>query len=341
MRSEEKKKILFCILSTVVIVAALVGISTVAYSSYFKDSIQKRNEDKVKLMAEQMQAFVDGVYGMTEEMSKNPSILTMKTEIQKTILEDCVKRNPFLELLYIQDKEGMQTGRSSGELADRSSRWWFIYEMQTQKPFVSKSYYSVNTGMPCASIFFPMFDAGKEISGVFAVDIKLDYLQSIVTRFSDENSGDISFVIDGEGNVVAHPDSTQIEELYNYKNLTKTVSKKDSQGNVVTDNEGNILEEEQNIVISQQFQEIIENVMNGSSGSAQMENEGHDYYVSYAKIPMKGDSDSWSIILMQRKENALGDYYGFLGLIAGLEAVFVLAAEGLVFALFGNDKLKK
>lgn len=183
---------------------------------------------------------MDGAFSMTEEISKNPSILTMNTDIQTPILADCVARNEYLELLYIQDTTGMQTGRSSGELADRSTRWWFTQTMDEKKSFISKSYYSVNTGMPCASIFFPMY-ASDDICGVFAVDIKLDYLQSIIEQFSDTDNGEYSFIIDGEGVVVAHPDNTQIEELYNYAALTKTVSRKDSNGNVMKDEEGNIL----------------------------------------------------------------------------------------------------
>ncbi len=140
-----------------------------------------------------------------------------------------MRRNPYLELLYVQDTDGMQTGRSSGELADRSTRWWFVQTMEEREAFVSKSYYSVNTGMPCASIFFPMYRDGGLV-GIFAADLKLDYLQSQIEKFSDVENGEYSFVIDGEGVVVAHPDSVQIEELYNYRQLTKTVSAKDGAG---------------------------------------------------------------------------------------------------------------
>ena len=35
-------------------------------------------------------------------------------------------------LLYIQGTDGMQTARSSGELADRSTRWWFIQTLEEQ-----------------------------------------------------------------------------------------------------------------------------------------------------------------------------------------------------------------
>ena len=38
--------------------------------------------------------------------------------------KDIYARNTYLEQIYIQGTDGIQTGRSQGELADRSTRWW-------------------------------------------------------------------------------------------------------------------------------------------------------------------------------------------------------------------------
>ena len=104
----------------------LTGIVTFIFMKSYESEIYLRSQDKSQL---EIATFLDGAYGITEELSVNPSILTMDTNVQTPILEDCVKRNPYLELLYIQGRDGMQTGRSSGELADRSTRWWFIQTM--------------------------------------------------------------------------------------------------------------------------------------------------------------------------------------------------------------------
>ena len=138
-------------LMAVILTTVIVAVFTNSYANY----IDASNIEKSNLMSGEIAAFMDGAYGITEELSVNPSILTMDTATQTPILEDCVARNPYLELLYIQGTDGMQTGRSSGSLADRSTRWWFTQTMEEKQPFISKSYYSVNTGMPCASIFFP------------------------------------------------------------------------------------------------------------------------------------------------------------------------------------------
>ncbi len=329
-----KQLLLPMILIVCVLALCLTGIVVTIFVKSYESQIYGRSQDKSKLVSGEIAMFLDGAYGITEELSVNPSILTMEPKVQTPILEDCVKRNPYLELLYIQGTDGMQTGRSSGELADRSNRWWFQQTSAEQKPFISKSYYSVNTGMPCASIFFPMYRKNTFI-GIFAVDLKLNYLQSLIEEFSDTEHGEYSFVIDGEGVVVAHPESTQIEELYNYKQMTRTVSSKDKAGQPVVDEQGNIVTEEQAITISEDYQKIIAEVMAGTTGSGKITNQGEDYIVSYASIPLKGESDTWSVITLYKEKSVMAPVYRMIAVAAAV-ALFIIAAAILVTALLAR-----
>lgn len=329
------KQLLLPIIAIVcTLVVCLTGIVVFIFVKSYEQEIYRRSQDKSQLVSGEIAAFLDGAYGISEELSVNPSILTMDTKVQTAILADCVKRNPYLELLYIQGKDGMQTGRSSGELADRSTRWWFVQTAKQQKAFISKSYYSVNTGMPCASIFFPMYQE-TEFVGIFAADLKLDYLQSLIEKFSDVEKGEYSFVIDGEGVVVAHPDSTQIEELYNYKQMTKTVSSKDSGGQVLLDAAGNIVTEEQNIAISEDYQKIISEVMSGNVGSGRIKNEGETYIVSYTPISLKGESDSWSVLTLYSEAAAMAPVYQMIAVTAAI-AIVMIATAILVAAVLAR-----
>ncbi len=327
------KQMLIPMIGIVTLLAVvLVTIIIAFFTSFYKKEIQSRNEERAGLLSESIQIFVDGAYNIAEELAVNPSILSMQTEVQTPILENCTSRNPYFELLYVQGADGMQTGRSSGTLADRSLRWWFIQVMDLQKPFVSKSYYSVNTGMPCASIFFPMYKQ-ENLIGVFAADLKLDYLQSMIHEYSNTQYKEISFVIDGEGIVVAHPDSIQIEEQYNYKTLTKTISKKDANGQVVTDANGNIITKEQKFEISEKFQNVIQLVMAGNSGVEEVSVNGKSYYISYVPIPLKGESDSWSVLTMQEKSAAIAVVNRVVILLVIIVFVFIMAAVAVITVL--------
>ena len=321
--------VLVCVLAL-----CLMGIVASIFVKSYEKEIYGRSQDKSKLVSGEITTFLDGAYKITEELSVNPSILTMETNIQTPILEDCVRRNPYLELLYIQGKDGMQTGRSSGELTDRSTRWWFTQTMKEQKPFISKSYYSVNTGMPCASIFFPMYKENT-ITGIFAADLKLDYLQSLIEEFSDMENGGYSFVIDGEGVVVAHPDNIQIEELYNYKQMTKTVSIKDKSEQPLVDAQGNIQTEEQSITLSKDYQKVISDVMAGNAKTCKIKNDGEAYIVSYASIPLNGESDSWSVITLYKEKVVMASVYQMILVAVGV-ALFIIVISILVIAFLAR-----
>ncbi len=315
-----------------VLAVALVGVILVIFTSSYEKDVYSKNEDISKLLSGEIATFMDGAYSVNETLAKNPSILSMDTQTQTSILADCVADNSYLELLYIQGMDGMQTGRSSGELADRSTRWWFTQIMADKKPFVSQSYYSVATGMPCASIFFPMYQNG-EMVGVYAADLKLDFLQTLVNENSHEEDGRISFVIDGAGVVVAHPDAQQIEEQYNYKDLVKTVSAKDAAGNQLTDESGNIITEQQPIEVSNDFKQMIMQVMAGNSGSGKVMYDGAQYYVSYTDIPLKGESAAWSLITLHKKSAAMSMVNRLLVIAAIISIVVIAAAVGIIIYL--------
>ncbi|MCX4270011.1 MAG: methyl-accepting chemotaxis protein [Lachnospiraceae bacterium] len=332
MKSIFKQMLLPMMAVVTLLAAVLVTMIVIFFTSFYEKEMQSRNKERAELLSESIRIFVDGAYNVTEELAVNPSILSMQTEQQTPILENCVARNPYFELLYVQGADGMQTGRSVGELADRSLRWWFLQTMESKKPFVSKSYYSVSTGMPCASIFFPMYKEDM-IIGIFAADLKLDYLQDMMKEYSNTQYKEVSFVIDGEGIVVAHPDSVQIEEQYNYKTLMKTISKKDANGQVLRDANGDIVTEEKSFELSQEFQDVIQSVMAGGDGVGEISNQKKEYYISYAPISLKGESDSWSVITMQEKSSATALVNRMVVLLISIVLLFITAAAVVITIL--------
>jgi len=284
-----------------------IGILTVTgrlFDDAYEQQIRNQVNESSRFIAQSVEGFMSRAYAVTEELAYSNEILTMEHDTQTPVVQGTAARNDYFELIYIQDMKGDQTARSSGELGNRANRWWFIQMLEKNNPFVSKSYYSVNTDMACASIFFPLIK-NNETVGILATDIKLATLQSLVEEFSDVESGRVSFIIDGEGTVVAHPESIYYEELYNYKTLTKTVTQKDSSGKTLYDSVGNIMTEECPIEVSKEYAEMIAAVMSGKTGSAEVTEGGVSYYASYAPVWLEGFSDSWSVITLQNKEQAM------------------------------------
>lgn len=330
----KKSKILNQFLVPVLLVIGFLSLAILCITGmFFYNAFEERATQDLAsengLIGQSVERFVSEAYAISEELAGNPSILTMNTATQNQILSKSVARNDYFELLYIQDSTGMQTGRSSGELADRSSRWWFQQVVKDEKPFVSKTYYSVNTGLPCTSVFIPMYRGGGFV-GVFAADIKLDAISKLVEQYSQASEDKTVFVIDGEGNMVAHPDRTYIEELYNYVNYTRTVSVKDANGKAQKAADGSVLTKEEKIDYSDSFKEMIRKVMSQESGTNIVRIDGKAYFASYSPISLDGESTPWSVITVQRRSALMMPVYMMLGMIVVLTVVVMFVAFWIV-----------
>lgn len=283
---------------------SILGITSNLLRNTYKEQIIKHNNELNSSIAQSVGGFMNKAYAVTEELAFTEPVLAMDSKAQAPIVKGAAERNKYFELVYIQDSNGDQTARSVGELGNRANRWWFVQMMELKKPFISKSYYSISTNMACASIFYPIMQ-DNNIKGILATDIDLATLQSLIEKYSDEEEDKISFIIDGEGTILAHPESVYYEELYNYKNLTRTISKKDSSGNAIYDESGNILTEEKPVKVSENFSKVISDVMSGKSGSKEVIYNNDSYYASYSPVELSGYSDTWSVITLHNKDKAL------------------------------------
>lgn len=330
----KRGRILNQFLVPILLVVGIMALAILCITGmFFYNAFQERaTADMLSentLIAQNVASFVDEAYAVSEELANNPSILTMSTATQNQILSKCVARNEYFELLYIQDVTGMQTGRSEGTLADRSGRWWFQQVMKDKEAFVSQSYYSVNTGMPCASIFIPMYRGGGLV-GIFAADIKLDSLSELAEQYSDADKEKTVFIVDGEGNLVAHPDRKYVEELYNYVNYTKTVSVKDASGKVKTEADGTIITKEEKLECTDSFKAMIKDAMAHNKGKTLVVIDGNKYYASYSPILLSGQSTPWSVVTVQRRSALIMPVYLMMGMIVVLTVIVMIIALFIV-----------
>ena len=298
-----KKQLLYPVVSILVLLTVLIiGSVILVFSVSYTKDINAQNLRTADYIAEAVSNFMDGAYNLCEELVNNAEVVSMNGEVQHRVLASTVERNPYFETMYIQKMDGVQTGRSSGNLGNRRDRWWFKQLLQTGKPFISNSYYSIATNMPCASIFFPIADGGTTVGNV-GVDLKLDYLKSLVAKYSESNKSRYSFIIDGSGVVMAHPDNRYIEELYNYKSMTHTVSVKDEFGNVVRD-DNNIMTSEEPFKADKNLPKNIEKLLSGKTGTARITIDGVNSFIAYAPVTLKGDSENWGVITVQSTDSA-------------------------------------
>ena len=327
------------IISSVLIVLLLIGIPLITVfllTRAYDDQTRIETNQISTSIRQTVQTFINGAYKLCYELAVNPSILSMDADVQTKILTDTARRNDYLELLYITGMDGMQKARSEGELGDRSERWWFKQIVDSKLPFVSQSYYSITTGMPCTAMFIPMFD-GNEMIGVFGADLNLGYIQRLTDKFTHPDNGCYSFIIDGEGVVIAHPDSKYLETLTNYKTMTRTVPCTDDFGKPILNPDGSVATEEEEFVISDVYRDIIFSVMNGNSGQSIVAEDGSDYYISYEPIALPGASASWSVVALHERSAAMSVIYELVAqvllLIMLILVVFIILIVGFFKSL--------
>lgn len=270
----------------------------------YQESIESNHVILAKSVSANVASYMNNYYKLTEEIANNKDIKNFSPVGPKKILEDSAKRNPDIELYFIQGVDGMQTSRSSGELGDRSEREWFKKISNDKNPFISESYFSLTGNIPVTSIFMPIFNEQNNFKGVIGTDLKLDALQQIVEDLKTED-GTIAYVIDSQGVVIAHPSEEQVLEQYNYINSEKSVLLKDASGNVIIDDSGNQKIEIQDIQVSEKLQDATEKSLKGESGYVEYkDSKGEDVVSAYAPIELPGISENWAIITVQSKSVA-------------------------------------
>ena len=292
-------------------------ISTIFSFTNGKDAAYEQLESRTDSVTQQVSSYVQQGYAVMESLAYGNDIRSWDPELQKNILVKTLENNPAFILLYQQDTKGEQTARSSGELGNRADRWWFIQEMETKKPFVSKSYYSIGTNEAVTSIVFPVFDNFNKMTGVLAADFSLAKLQEIIEHY---NTSDMyTVVIDGEGNVIAHTDINQVQQIYNYKKSTKTVMKDDTTT-------------EETIVLPDGLQELATELLNGNSGIKELKNmQGKNSIYSYMPVEIPGDSDEWGVITVALKSAVYASTYKLV--ISTLILTILMIVLVVVFAV--------
>lgn len=294
-----------------ILALALIPITIVDLSYYFlaSDAIKSQVKNNNKVIASSasndVQQFVQKAYTLADELANNSDIKSLSPEKQHNALANSINRNKYFDLLYVQNTTGMQTARTSGKLADRSKRWWFIKISKDGKPFVTKSYYSASTNSTVCSIILPIYDDTKRIASIFGADLKLNSLQDSVEK-SNTQKGSYTYIIDGEGTVIAHPDKVQVSEMYNYKTEKKTVIVKDANGKAMTNADGSQKTKEVNIKVPAELRSSVLNALKGQKGTTEYTDaNGKDQMCVYSSISIPGNSDKWAVITVQDKAVAL------------------------------------
>ncbi len=247
-------------------------------------------------IATNVNELIRGAYNESLLLTQNKDIIN-GNEAGREILEDFVNQSPYFSMIYVQDMTGRQTIRSSGELADRSDRWWFRRLQKSAAGFVSDAYISVNHNELVTSIFLPMYQ-DNEMVGIYGADLKLNFIQQTIGKYWDENI--FYIVMDKKGTVLTSSDLSEGEYI-NYVEGTKRTVVLDENGHYTLDDHGQIMTSIEKINLSETMKKIISNALDLKTQSFQFK-EGNDIIAcAYQPISLPGISGEWSVIVFQKQ----------------------------------------
>lgn len=313
IRSIKIQMLFIIMLIIVTLTVGIISFVSIILSEKYDDEINFNNETVTNLISSNLENFLGKAYGITEELALNAEIVGWVPDKQEKVLKSCAERNAFVELLFVQGADGMQTARSSGECGDRFDRWWFSMVTNDGKSFISKSYLSATNNTAVSSIFMPIRDNG-EIIGSIGMDIHLDYIQELIEANSDAQSGRYSFVMDGEGVVLAHPQSEYVAQMYNFAAGTKQNNGK-----------------EEPLEVSGHYQQIAKEVLGGSTGSMYFQEGKDGYYCAYTPINLPGDSPDWSIVTIQDEQTAKSIITSIVRTSSTAAAVLLIVSLAVIY----------
>lgn len=303
------------------IAIAVVALGTVNYLFLVDTFLHRTAQDNTRdtaSMAKSIGSFVATAYNMTQELAMNPEVTSMEPARQQKLLVNRLQLYTFIDNMHIQNTDdGSQVARAEGQTGNRSQRWWFKRMIADNRPFVSKSFHTFGTGSQAdyavAAVFFPIMQDQRYV-GIIVANLKLAELQRQVEWFSGSNR--ISYILDGEGTVLAHPDQVQATEMYNYKTATKSLIVRDEAGKPVME-DGNHKLEVSSIDVPAELRNIVSKALAGESGhAAYTDFTGDEVIASYAPIMLPGASDNWVVITAQKKDTVL----------AAVKKIFISAA---------------
>ncbi len=144
-----------------------------------------------------------------KEIALLPDITSMDATRQRPTLLAVSSTHPNLFLVQTTDLNGINVSRSDdAELNDYHDRAWFLGAKQGA-PITSEALISRTIGKPALNMATPIYDESGKIVGVASIVSELSEISKEVLNV-EEGQG-ITYIVDGNNRVVAHPDPTYTE----------------------------------------------------------------------------------------------------------------------------------
>ncbi|MDR2455889.1 MAG: histone-lysine N-methyltransferase [Deltaproteobacteria bacterium] len=153
--------------------------------------------DRLKAKAREL------AHDMILKMIEHPVIRSMDPSKQESLMESWVTTIPYVQFLYVTDKNGIKTTRNVAAAHEKrrfagqqdvgsnlSDRIWYVKPMEDGEVYVTDFYTSRFTGALCITVSGPIRDEEGAVAGVLGLDIRFEDLAKMEELDEDEENMD-------------------------------------------------------------------------------------------------------------------------------------------------------
>lgn len=168
-------------------------------------------------LGSEIKRMLDDSQGLVEALAASPTTQSMDGGSVTDMIIAAQQRNPQFELFFVMDATGMQIARTSGKLANRGDRPYFLEAIKGNTYFTD-TYISAFTNAPTVTISTPIRNKSGAVIGVFAADISLKALADIVSKVKIGETGYLD-IVDNKGTVIYNPVNDRVINKESFASL--------------------------------------------------------------------------------------------------------------------------
>ncbi len=180
--------------------------------TYIQESSNEQLEYAHKIVSSKVSTWMDFNIRALKQTVNLPSIQSMDGESQKPILVEMAASYPYMYLVSTTDLHGVNIARNdTAEMKNYSDRTW-VTDIINGSPLTLQTLIGKTSGEPALVVSIPIKNQAEDIVGVgmFASDLTAISKEVEVNTFDETG---ITYVIDANNQVIAHPDSNLSAEL--------------------------------------------------------------------------------------------------------------------------------
>ncbi len=203
----------------------IAGFSIIqTYQENLKKSVLISEKEKVNIVVEKTRSFLEKITSNLRSLSMDEHFrIGDSSDHLRGLLERFLYQNDFLSELTFLNEKGKETIKVSKyrvfkpkDLKDQSKTG--IYQVASNGRTYYGNFKLTEDVVPTIVIAVPIEEFRGRPTGVLSAEIHLRYLWNLIPQTQIGKKG-ITYVVDGEGDLIAHPDTRRVLSKMNVRHL--------------------------------------------------------------------------------------------------------------------------